>query len=328
MPRMVLHIGTEKTGSSSIQRMMARNRELLRRDYDIAYSRPLGNVLCRLAQQPENRKRLRRRVDQLIEENAGPFTWVCSAELLQSRLTTDADVLALRRELESRGFDRFQIIVYLRRPAAIANSMASTAVQWDRERLQAPFSSYLDVVCDHRATLQRWGDVFGRESLAPRRFERSDFPDGSLLLDFLDTLGIADPAAFQLPPVLNAQISHTGIDIMHHVNDVLAERHRDMDPKAQQRLRQFIYRKLIEKNFTSPKYSQPAQLWEHYDRAFADSNEWVRQEFFPDLAAPMFPSPVPPPATSSLMEPDLARSVAQALVSASVHPVLGVLGAE
>ena len=131
------------------------------------------------------------------------------------------------------------------------------------------------------------------------------------------TAGIPDYEGFAQLPRANAQISHTGITVMNKVNDILAVEYADLEKGKRGQLRRSIYRDLIEPFFNSPQYSQPDYVWRYYKRAYADSNEWVRQEYFPERPA-LFNPKTPPPATQPEISDAGAAAVAASLVRAAV----------
>ena len=323
MNRVILHIGNEKAGSSSIQRTLATNSATLLDQEGMFYSRPLGNALWRVVIPAESRDSHSRQIDSILAEasRAGAHTVLCSAELLQSRLTTVEHIAALRSQLEARGFREFQIVVYLRRQSATANSMASTAVQWDKEQLQEPLSEYLDHICDHRKTLTNWTQVFGHQAMTPRLLEPTEFQGGSLQADMLTAINVKRPKRFEISTIRNQQISHTGIEIMRHVNEVLSTstHTKQLSWKHRRQVRQRIYHSLIERHFTEPKYSQPGYLWRYYDRYYEEGNEWVRRNYFPHRKT-LFTYQPPPPQTHPMIDEAVARSVARALVGATLAP--------
>jgi hypothetical protein len=321
MKRIILHIGTEKTGSSSIQRMLSLNSDRLSTKHGLSYSRRLGNTLWRLVTDPAKSQKYLASIDQTLGELRSEDAVLCSAELLHSRLPDAELITELRTLLKTLGFDEFQVVVYLRRQAEIANSMASTAVQWDKEQLQEPLSPYLNVVCDHRATLTNWSAAFGPQSITPRLFEPSEFTHGSLEQDFLTAIGIKRLRSFKVKKTRNQQISHTGIEIMRQVNAVLTYEYPQLDWSRKRDLRQAVYRKSIEPYFTNPKYSQAGHLWRYYDRAYAEGNEWVRGHYFPYRSTLFATKPIPE-QTYPLISEETARSVAQGMVRATIQPAV------
>ena len=246
--KIILHIGTEKTGSTSIQSNLKANRKLLL-EREIWYSERLGNLLWQLARWPQRNSEARSHIEKILAAAATYDTILCSAERLHSRLKSRELIEDLKILLEELGLDPTLVVVYLRNPADIANSMASTAAQHNKARQQGPLSPYLDRICDHRSTMKNWAGVFGGSVVTPRVFESSSFTAGSLTTDFLAAAGIPDYEAFVQFPRANAQISHTGITVMNHVNDVLARDHTDLNEEDLIRVRQFVYRKLVEPFF-------------------------------------------------------------------------------
>jgi hypothetical protein len=68
MNRVILHIGNEKAGSSSIQRTLAANSAKLLDQEGMFYSRPLGNALWRVVIPAESRDTHTRHKDTIRGE--------------------------------------------------------------------------------------------------------------------------------------------------------------------------------------------------------------------------------------------------------------------
>jgi hypothetical protein len=296
--RCILHIGTEKTGTKTVQRFLLENRRgLARRGTMVPAATRLGNAigLPVMAYEPDRADDLTRQL--LISTKAEllhfqghlmailsqelrmhkPRTVIFSSEHLQSRLTEQREIVRLRDGLLSMGFDEFTIVIYLRRPADLANSLFSTALRaaHDMRDLPTPDHGYVRVLCDHRATIVRWSAVFGQAAVRPRLFVPAAFVNRSLVDDFaavaaLDMEGLSRPAA------VNVSLSAPAADLLRRVNGIVAER----SPLAPVPPVDDIVEAVDGVVGRQEAYSMPSWLRESYDAAFAESDEWVRRNFF------------------------------------------------
>lgn len=209
---------------------------------------------------------------------------IVSSELFQSRLDSLPKIKRLFDALTSlNGVDCIDYLLYIRRPAETANSMASTPVQYGATAPLTHRSKRLDTICHHAQTIQRWSGVFGADKATIRLFSRDCFEGGSLIMDFQSAAGIMTPLADDHVQVANSQISADGIYLMQHVNRLIDSRtveitEQGLDPRA---LRLRCY-SVIEQFLNSPKFVMPTEAWLHYDEAFRASDQWVADHFFPN----------------------------------------------
>ena len=186
MPSLILHIGTAKTGTTSIQRFLSENRQELAAQGIVVPSflgiGPNHRWLPLLAQDEAtldgfavrqglhtSAERLRERRDakrkELREAVAGQprARWIISSEQLHSRLDL-VDLLRLRRLLEPL-FEEIRVLVYLRHPLPTAISSWSSRVRAGRVTPSLPPAESFANLCDHGPTLRCWQRVFGRQRL-------------------------------------------------------------------------------------------------------------------------------------------------------------------
>ena len=74
---------------------------------------------------------------------------------------------------------------------------------------------------DYAGLLARWGAVFGRAALVPRRFTRDALVAGDVVRDVLAVLGIED-VGFERPERLNTNFSAPAQRVLMGLNRVLA----------------------------------------------------------------------------------------------------------
>jgi hypothetical protein len=315
----IVHIGTEKTGTKTIQEFLHINREaLMRQGFAFAQSAgPRNDERLALAAYSPDRidflrkqkglaseRRLEQHRHELFAElqaelrEIGPGrTVLFSSELIQSRLRTDDELKRLKALLNSLGFTDICVLVYLRRPVDIATSLYSTAVtNGITDEPPPPEDEYFGNICDHRRTLLRFRAVFGDASVVPRIHEPGAFVGGTLLTDFMDSIGLADAGGeLQYPSPQNPSLPRLAIELLRRINRDVPMLDENDRPN---RVRIGLV-KMVRSAFDSgPRYSLSPELRRAYENAFRDGNEWVRREYFPDreqLFAPV-PEPVREPS--------------------------------
>jgi len=233
-----LHIGTEKTGTTSIQHFMAHNRSLLQ-EQGVLYPRCPGELnhigITALAQECdrselwdklgiltlEDRYQYASELKRALEAElaAYPFTKiVLSNEHCSSRLMSDAEVGVLRNFLRYF-FSSIRIIVYLRRQDDFVVSTYSTGIKSGRTNpFELPKKRRIIGRYDYWELLRRWSHVFGKENILCRKFERSSFVSGDLLADFLTTIGCDPSLAWQNPGSVNSSLDARCLEFLRLMN--------------------------------------------------------------------------------------------------------------
>lgn len=198
----ILHLGSEKTGTSSIQKYFGQHREALLKEgywYPKSFTNPVGHVHLKLsdaavdgslakdaavaAEFREEFESVRRR-----DLKAAVF----SSEFFHSQLRDEASVKRLK-EFLGHYFDRFQLIYYARRQDQMLASMHSTAVQggWTTNRdALSVYETKGHYYFDHLAVCDLWAGQFGRETLACRIYERDRLINGDIIDDFSKLIGL------------------------------------------------------------------------------------------------------------------------------------------
>lgn len=233
-----LHIGSHKTGTTSIQHfLVSRRDELAKRGY--AY--PVcdngvnlgGGMAGRLDETPEHRKatsagRLRQTVKIIREGEAQ--TVIGSSEGF-SYMTDGEEITTLARKL-GRSFDKIKIITYLRRQDQFAvshhqegaNPQTKPAAKMHGHRPTAlPETSPLQAqYLDYNSRIGHWADAFGDDNVIVRVYDRSLLKDGDSVSDFLELVGLGDMKLDQ-PVERNVSMGFVRTKIGHILNDVLPD---------------------------------------------------------------------------------------------------------
>ena len=179
MAKLYLHIGTAKTGSTSIQHFLAHNRKLLASEgYSLLrFCKYANNVEIPLlvsdpkfgSVDPDFRRlglitesarasAMVRWKAQLIREVKAEKanSWIITSELFHEKLV-DVQKIAQLKELFEGLFEEIQVIVYLRKPISSAIALWSTQVKLGstEQKLYLPTKPEVDSLCNHRATLEK-----------------------------------------------------------------------------------------------------------------------------------------------------------------------------
>jgi hypothetical protein len=118
------------------------------------------------------------------------------------------------------------------------------------------------------------------EKITPRVFEKSEFLNGSVLNDFascIDELSNFD--SYEIPKDENESLSNLGLEVLKRLNNSIPATIRSLPNPERRGLIE-----LISNHLNTGKYRISEDLQEQYDAAFSDSNEWVREKFFPHMA--------------------------------------------
>jgi hypothetical protein len=205
---LIVHIGTGKAGSSSIQAYLHENRERLG-ELGLLYPKTPGAprharvglflksdaqlerspawYKQKLSDPTRFRRRFRRRLFSEIEGSG------LSRVLLSDEILFHLDARAVRRmrRLTDQMAKSLRLVVYLRRQddhlvsryqQGVKTGMVLRLSEWAQRDM-----SYL---YDYHANLRTWHRLLAPDAIVVRRFEAGSFVDGSLYQDFLDAAEI------------------------------------------------------------------------------------------------------------------------------------------
>ncbi|OOX97798.1 hypothetical protein BOP98_05950 [Campylobacter coli] len=289
-----VHIGTMKTGTSSIQNFLYLNRNLLQKQnyyYPISiknYNRfndhnPFAHGFNIMLNKTNDLKSFGETFNYLSDEikTCNCNNVIISTENIQWLLNSQKKVAYFFSFLTSI-FKNIKIIIYLRDIDELFISMCSQAVK-DNTHLNYHFlhpcqNEKAKILSDYRQTLQWWGEVFGRENLIVRLFDKNEFYQGDLLKDFIHSIDLEWDDEFQIPKKDNETLDLIGFELLSRVNKLNPFMFKS---------RYFDIVEYFDKNctnsyqYTSLKFQPPKEVTQSYIDYFEESNEWVRKEFFP-----------------------------------------------
>ncbi|MFG5129973.1 hypothetical protein [Campylobacter lari] len=287
-----LHIGTPKTGTTSIQEFLEINRiKLLQQKiyYPSFFSNKESWKFPKVCKIENTNSYYAANVSKNIDEHAEILNLFrqeisknncCSNILLSSEcfyefLKNTQDLRFLKQTLMQVGFTDFYIILYIREPIDLLISFYNTELLLNRrDRCELfenhnTFVYYGKHIANYKKNINNWMQIFGREKLIVRLFNKDEFYQGDLLKDFIHSIGLDWDNTFVMPKQLNKTINLLGIELTKCLNLKLGNVLRD---KIQQH---FSFKDAM-LNFQPPK-----EIIQSYIDYFEESNEWVRKEFFP-----------------------------------------------
>jgi hypothetical protein len=307
--RAIIHIGGEKTGTSSIQAFCTKNRGAMA-EQGILYPASLGASnhlrLTAYALDDDADDDTRRSLNLADRDQIGEFrkqvladlsreiaatpdisTLLLSDEHLQSRLLKVSEVRRLAR-LVGRHANRITILLYIRRQDRVAVSYYSTRLKSDSFADDVVFPAVpkrgpLPKYYDYDALLARYEKVFGAQNITVRIFDPARFVDGDLLRDFQDACGISGSPAFVPVARENESLSEIGIRFYKRFNSVV--------PRFVQG-RVNPYRHGVEvaimKRYAGAGPRVSGADARRFHARFAASNRAVQVRYFPGEDAPLF----------------------------------------
>lgn len=294
--RAILLIGTEKTGTTTLQQFFALNRDrLAERGFHYpafcgdrnhtglaAYAldparmdeirTPFGG------RTPDDVPAMRARIEAAAREELSGLsgTVIFCNEHCHSRLTSAAEVATLHRLLAPH-FDDIRIAVYLRRQDQVALSLYSTLLKSGGQQVNLlPGSGPGDPYYNYDKSLSLWAEVFGPDAVVPRLFDRKVLAGGSVVDDFCLAWGLGDPGSYRPTDDFNGSITGAAQEFLRHAN-----RYLTVQAGADPRVRGMLVSRL-EQLFPG-KGPRPAraQAWAFYAQ-YRPSNDMVRRRYFPD----------------------------------------------
>ena len=292
-----VHIGTAKTGTTSIQDFLKLNYELLL-NKGFLYPKSLHGIeeqysrewsqhreLASIIKTTKNKGFSREYIEKLnlfYKEIYGVENVIISSEMLHDSLVDESYILHCKSILNDLGFKKIKIIVYLRESADLFQSICSQSIKncYDESVcFKLPSESLiLNHRCSHNKTLFNWGKVFGKDNLIVRLFDKNIFFKQDLLMDFIHCLSMEWNEQFVIPRKANESLDVIGCEILQRIN-------KDLPLCISGKINHLRGDLLpyVEKHFSDSKlkFMPPKEVYQSYIDYFEESNEWVRKEFFP-----------------------------------------------
>lgn len=298
-----LHIGTAKTGSTSIQNFLAWNRvELRKRGFffpevfelanqvglaayaadieglqHLGVTRGIVDTDTHAGYRADIRRRFASEVQTYGREGG---VLLLSNEHLHSRVTSEEGVRRLH-ELLAPYCREIKVVVYIRRQDILAVSLASTyhkvgrTSPWQLPDIAKP---QIRLYYDFERLLDRYAAHFGTENCIVRIFEPARLKAGDVTEDFLAIAGIPEWPEMRRPTRANESLSNLGMSALAELHKHLEDRKTSDVSASWGELMGAVTRACVGK----PSLITKQQAIDFYE-VFRAGNSAVRHRFFPDL---------------------------------------------
>ncbi|MCV3387070.1 hypothetical protein L8U00_01020, partial [Campylobacter sp. IFREMER_LSEM_CL2256] len=283
-----VHIGTVKTGTTTIQQFLSSNDHLfLKKGY--FYSKILRknsiqhwNIISimrfyfnikKYSIFAEDFKQFKNEMDKHKHN-----IYIISTEGITWTFKSKETIVLFKKFMNDIGFVNIKIILYLRDTAKLLTSLASQEIK-NGYKYNSYFLYPSDNpnfhTFDYKWLCESYSSVFGRENLIVRLFDQNEFYQGDLLKDFIHVIGLKWDENFAIPLKQNESLDLLGFEIQSRLNKCIFNKEMDNS------IKRTVEKYLQDSNSKGLNFKPPKKTYQSYIDYFEESNEWVRKEFFP-----------------------------------------------
>ena len=248
MKQLVLHVGSHKTGTTTLQKFMVENAQAFEEKGLYVPITPSKYPLT-------NKNRTACFLKYLVRGNLGYPTWNDDVKDLVEkdrevvmRAIEEHDAIYLSDEriwfdgaqnerywgelksaAEGLGIDSFKVVVYLRRQDEF---LVSLWAQLAKKNMAFSLNDYLmkprnEKAVDYLANLRVMEQAFGRDNMIVRVYDRATLINGDICCDFCDAIGIEWSEQFKPVVSQNPSLSTSMAEIMRIANSTPSYRKTD-----------------------------------------------------------------------------------------------------
>mgnify|MGYP001409317521 CR=1 FL=1 len=211
--KLILHIGTEKTGTTHLQNLMVSNENILKKEgihllacAGIGNNRKLPSYCLENGNFDEYLRSINVTNEQIKDEfdlnlekdleseinslDGNINTVVISSEHFHSRVQTTPEIQK-GYNLFKKYFGQIELVCYLREQASVCQSSYSTSI---RSGSTTPLNEYMswcntsNSYFDYLSFISKWKEVYIEENLNINVYEKSRFLNQDLVVDFFSKL--------------------------------------------------------------------------------------------------------------------------------------------
>ncbi|WP_299733510.1 hypothetical protein [uncultured Tateyamaria sp.] len=274
MPRLILHIGSQKTGSTSIQTFLTQHPDKMAEaglSYVKAGRGPAAHNKLAFKRDTEQFPVLMKRLVAEVE-NDPDKTHVISAEMLFTTRMARSMAEYLPDDLRAET----QVIAYIRRQDKFLEAMYKQVVKTGRFKGTAQqYAQKRETALMYSKILGTYADGFGADNVKVLPYERPQFLEGDVILDMCGHLGMSNVTRDDLPE------KFSNITLSREVSEMLGLISNTTDINIAELIR-VIIRNEAEGAFYSGDSYSPMERREIADK-YVEDNELVRATYRPDL---------------------------------------------
>ncbi|MDA5558275.1 hypothetical protein [Shimia sp. MMG029] len=222
-PPIYIHIGTQKTGSTSIQAHLWAHQKALKAqgvNYVQAGRKRAAHNQIAITERNGDIQPLLEKVVQEIDA-LPDHTHIISSEMF----FRPSIAAALAAHLPEHQKQRVKLVTYLRRQDKFLEAMYKQTLKNGRFRgSPAKYAQQRQIASFYGTTLDAFAAAFGKEALIVRIFERSTLHNGDVVEDFAQSIGLhgtlcALPRQAQSNPTLSLEVSHL-LGMLNRTTDI------------------------------------------------------------------------------------------------------------
>ena len=291
-----LHIGTEKTGSTTLQNFARVNHKALQAmglhypitqdgikihaalpAYASAVTGPPKLGRNYEIDGPESLERFRTDYETVLGtglRQSGCQAMLLSNERLSAYIRRPAEIARLQ-SLAHALAEEVKIVIYLRDQPDMFLSAYSTGIKAGRDAEMRPPVKSGTYYYDYEQIIAAWAGVFGQSAMIVRVFDRRELVGGDIIDDFLAAIGMATSAGFERTPDINTRLDGRTTQFLRLFNRYVprmvgAEVNPDRGRIAA----------MLAEISDGPRFSLSQEVVGAIHAAFAKSNARVAQEYF------------------------------------------------
>lgn len=294
-----IHIGTHKTGTSTIQTFLINNKEALNKE-NIFF---LGRFRKQVTKISEDRNytkehltkletKLKEKLSEIseIRDPSKTATFIISNEKLSGNKRNGyknaEEVASCLNQLLSIFEEKAKIILYLRRQDDFLESLYAQRIYNGQTY---SFDEFLDQWDENSFSWERlvrsYEKVFGREQLIVKRYHKDFLPEpSSIIQSFGKIVNSSVLKNFSGTYSTNRGFSHSSLKLLNLVGPNL----QDQELKVFKKLLRRSNPKSVFKNYTLLKPSDRKKIIERYH----NGNSWVAENYFPSSNGQLFPEDI------------------------------------
>lgn len=196
IPLIILHIGTPKTGSSSIQVMLSENNKAFLSQglhvFNAVWRKQTDNFLASFREEVHSKLGEFSLYSQSLGKTAlaDLSAVIVSSERFSSRLSDPSHLAELKEFLEGYA-DQVRIICFVRDQAELAFSHYSQELKFGNALRLDEYLNKIDsesLLFNHWKLANLWSSVFGKDKIVFRTYDKSNSIHSDVRSDFLDCL--------------------------------------------------------------------------------------------------------------------------------------------
>lgn len=288
--QLIVHIGANKTGSSSIQHFLWTNRSALRaagviipgENFDVeSNTRIISSEFEPLLRDAQGAGTLTKAIRAVAKHCPDARIIVLSAENLAAHPAAPSLFEHLLRDFE------IEVKLYIRRQDEY---ILSSWQQW-YSKVGSDFwawtTSVVDTLGDWRKYIENWEAVVPRANISVRVFERAKMEAGDVVMDFYKGLGVEVPLSD-----LTYEKREKNLALSDVVMDLVKGNKLVFDDAHDRGFYQFV------RNMTGDRYmksNRQSSITLNQRQAiisrYARSNGWVQKNYFPVYTTQLFTPP-------------------------------------